>query len=202
MAQKLILALNKTKVTASYKNEPYKNKYTFTHYGVDMASSAGSRTIYASGTGTLIAKGWDENAGYVVVVKYPGAYNHKTRKYEDIIFRYYHLNSISENIPTGTNAITKDTVLGQYGGSGFGIMDKWKPHLHIEADTDTKYPCYSPTFSGSGSFIKGTSAGANDSTCHSVLEYFHCKPSAPDNQTYTTTGDEFINAGDDSIPTV
>ena len=38
MAQKLILALNKTKVTASYKNAAYKVKYTYTHYGGFLTS--------------------------------------------------------------------------------------------------------------------------------------------------------------------
>ena len=200
MAQKLILPLNNTKLTASYKNTAYREKYGFTHYGIDQVSTTGNTTIYASGTGTLIAEGWDELAGNVVVIKYPGAYHHTTGKYEDVIFRYYHLASINANIPTGTNQITKDTVLGQYGGSGMGSQNYWAAHLHVEADTDTAYPCYSPTFSGSGTIIKGTNAGANDSTCYSALEYLHYKPTAPDNQSYTTAGDVYINSGDKSIP--
>lgn len=135
-----------------------------------------------------------------MVIKYPGAYHHKTGTYEDVIFRYYHLDSINTNIPTGTNKITKDTVLGQYGGSGMGEQNYWSPHLHVEADTDTAYPCYSPTFQYSGSIIKGRNAGANDSTCYSALEYLHYKASSPDNQSYTTAGDSYINAGDSSIP--
>lgn len=202
MAQKLILPINQTQITASYKNAPYADKFGFVHYGVDQVSSTGNTRVYASGKGTLVAKGWDENAGYVVVVKYPAAYNHKTKRTEDVIFRYYHLNSINSNIPSTDNGITKDTLLGQYGGSGFGSMTKWDPHLHVEADTDTKYPCYSPTFSGSGSIIKGRNSGANDSTCHSAIEYYHCKPSSPDNQTYSTAGDVYINAGDSSIPSI
>lgn len=200
MAQKLILPLNKTRLTASYKNAAYKTRYGFTHYGIDQESTIGNTTIYASGKGTLIAKGWDELAGNVVVVKYPAAYNHKTGEYEDVIFRYYHLSSISANIPTGTDQITKDTVLGQYGGSGMGEMNHWDPHLHVEADTDTDYPCYSPTFTGSGSIIKGTNAGANDLTCHSALEYLHVKDTSPDHQSYTTAGDKYINSGDSSLP--
>lgn len=200
IGQKLILPLNRTKLTASYKNETYKKKYGFTHYGIDQVSSVGNTTIYASGTGTLIAKGWDELAGNVVVIKYPNAYHHTTGKYEDVILRYFHLASINTNIPTGTNQITKDTILGQYGGSGMGEQNHWSAHLHVEADTDTTSPCYSPTFSGSGSIIKGANSGATDSTCHSVLEYLHCKTTAPDNQSYTTVGDAYINFGDESIP--
>lgn len=190
--QKLVLPIDATTLTASYKNAAYANTYNCTHFGIDMVSSSGISTIHASGQGTLIAKGWDENAGYVVVIKYPNAYHHTTGKYEDIIFRYYHLKSINSNIPTKENAISKNTVIGNYGGSGMGKMDRWNPHLHVEADTDTSYPCYSPTFSSNGSIIKvGTS-----STCHSALEYLH----RMSNQTYRTTNDAYINNGDNSIP--
>ena len=83
-------------------------------------------------------------------------------------------------------------MIGNYGGSGMGEMEHWNHHLHVEADTDTSYPCYSPTFSSNGSIIKvGTS-----STCHSALEYLHCMS----NQTYRTTNDAYINNGDHSIP--
>lgn len=199
MAQKLILPLNKTIISASYKNTAYKAKFKFTHFGVDSYSSAGSTKIYASGQGTLIASGWDENSGNTVVIKYSDAYRHTTGTSMDIIFRYYHLDSIAQ-IPKGENAVNKDTLLGNYGGSGMGIMNKWAPHLHVEADSDIKYACYSPTFHGSGSIIKGTSAGANDSTCISYLEFMHCKTSAPDAQSYATANDVYINGSDKTIP--
>ncbi len=195
--QKLILPLNNTILSASYKNTAYEGTFGYVHYGIDQYSNY-STTIYGSGTGTVIAKGWDEKAGNVVVVKYPKAHNHKTNVYEDVIFRYFHLDSIG-NISVG-DSITKDTVLGYYGGSGMGQQNYWSPHLHIEADTDTDYPCYSPTFSVGGSIIKGVSFGANDSTCHSALEYLYKKTSAPDNQTYTTDGNEYINSGDETLP--
>ena len=197
MAQKLILPINKCKLTASYKNAAYKTKFGFPHYGIDMVSTADSTTVYASGNGTVIAKGWDTNAGYCVIVKYPQAYNRITGQYKDVIFRYFHFGSINANLGT---SVTKDTVLGQYGGSGLGGMNTWSPHLHVEADTDTAYPAYSPTFSSSTEIIKGTSSGANDATMSSALNWLYKKATAPDNQTYTTAGDQYINSGDDTLP--
>ncbi len=199
MKQKLILPINHTLVTASYKNEAYWKKFGFRHYGTDFVSTAGSTLVYASGVGTLIASGWDENAGYVAIIRYPGAYNHRQRRYEDVVFRYYHLNSLAA-LPAGENAITKDTEIGHYGGSGFGSMTRWSPHLHVEADTDLAYPAFSPTFAVNGSIIKGTVSGANDRTTLSCLEYLYCKKSAPDFQTFRTAGDIYINSADKTIP--
>lgn len=199
MKQKLILPINRTRVTASCENTAYRQKFGFSHYGTDLISTAGSTLLYASGVGTLIASGWDEYAGNVIVIRYPGAYNHRQRRYEDVIFRYYHLQSIAD-LPKGENSITKDTPLGHYGGSGFGSMTKWSPHLHVEADTDTRYPNFSATFAVSGSIIKGRNSGANASTTLSCLEYLYCKKSAPDFQTYSTTRDAFINNADKTIP--
>ncbi len=116
MQQKLILPLNRTLVTASMGNAAYRAKFGFPHYGTDMVSAVGDTTIYASGTGTLIAAGWDRCAGNVVVIRYPGAVYRPDGTAADVIFRYFHLAEIGK-IPAGENAITKDTILGRYGGS-------------------------------------------------------------------------------------
>ena len=34
--QKLILPINETRITASYKNSNYKKQFGYTHYGIDM----------------------------------------------------------------------------------------------------------------------------------------------------------------------
>lgn len=201
--QKLVQPINNMKVTASKDNQAYANKFGFWHYGSDLTSIYGAtnRTVYASGNGTVAAAGWDYNAGYTVIVNYPQAYNHNTGKYQDVVARYFHLNSIASGIKKGAK-VTKDTVLGVYGGSGSGKMNKWDPHLHLEMDTDTKYPEYSPTFKGSTAIIKGTSSGATAATMVNPLDYLHTKPSKPDNQTYTTTNDAYINSNDRTLPTV
>ena len=178
MQQKLILPLNRTLVTASMGNAAYRAKFGFPHYGTDMVSAVGDTTIYASGTGTLIAAGWDKYAGNVVVIRYPGAVYRPDGTAADVIFRYFHLAEIGK-IPAGENAITKDTILGRYGGSGMGSKSYWSPHLHVEADTDVRYPRYSPTFTPSGEILFGRAAGATAATLRDCLDYLYRKTSAP-----------------------
>ena len=60
MQQKLILPVNRTRVTASAFNRAYRERFGYPHYGTDLVSAVGDRTVYASGTGTLIIAGWDE----------------------------------------------------------------------------------------------------------------------------------------------
>ena len=199
MQQKLILPINKTLVTASLLNPVYRTKYKFNHYGTDMVSAAGDRTVYASGTGTLIASGWDRYSGNTVVIRYPGAYCRADGCWTDVIFRYFHLAEIAR-IPTGENAVTKDTVLGKYGGSGMGSLNYWSPHLHVEADTDTRYPRYSPTFAASGEILFGQSAGATAATIRNCLDFLYRKTSGPDFQTYQTAGAPYVNTADFTLP--
>ena len=46
MAQKLILPINKCRVTAGYKNANYKRDFGYNHYGADLTDRAKSdRTI-------------------------------------------------------------------------------------------------------------------------------------------------------------
>ena len=52
----------------------------------------------------------------------------------DLIFRYFHLAEIGK-IPAGENAITKDTILGRYGGSGM------LPSLSLPR-TRVRMPCF------------------------------------------------------------
>ncbi len=195
MAQKLVLPINKAKLTASMKTAAYKTKFGFEHYGVDMVSTAGDRTLWASGNGTVVAAGNDSVVGNVVAVLYPAAANHKNNAAQDVILRYYHLAGIEVTVG---QAVTKDVKLGQYGNTGSMSM---APHLHMEADTDTAHPLYSPTVNSS-SLLKGRSAGANDKTMSSPLDWLHCKSDDPDNQTYTTAGDAYIKPEDKTIPSI
>ena len=199
MQQKLILPLNRTLVTASMGNAAYRAKFGFPHYGTDMVSAVGDTTIYASGTGTLIAAGWDKYGGNVVVIRYPGAVYRPDGTAADVIFRYFHLAELGK-IPAGENAITKDTILGRYGGSGMGSKSYWSPHLHVEADTDVRYPRYSPTFTPSGEILFGRAAGATAATLRDCLDYLYRKTSAPDRQTYQTAGAPYVDQKDFAIP--
>lgn len=200
MAQKLILPINKSIVTASIDVDVYRKEYGFGHYGTDFISNETSKLVYASGNGVVVDIGTDSVVGNVIVVLYYDAYNHKSGKSHDIIFRYFHLDSI---VCKKGQKVNKDSRLGYYGSTGKYV---YGAHLHLEADTDTKYPKYTPTLL-SGSFLRGTSQGAipfknNRNTTVNVTEYLHCKKSPPDNQTWQTRDNPYIRKEDKSIPII
>lgn len=191
--QKLILPINAAKLTASMKTDSYRRRFGFEHYGVDMVCTSGSRTLYASGNGKVVAAGRDRVVGNVVAVCYPNALHRPTGKAMDVVFRYYHLETI---LVKEGERVTKDTRLGVYGNTG-----SLKMALHLEADTDVAHPLYSPTV-GSSDFLRGRTQGANDKTLSSPVEWLHRKTSAPDNQTYATAGDSYISGQDIAIDEV
>lgn len=147
MAQKLILPINKCRITSGYKNANYRRQFGYTHYGVDMTDKARKdKTVWGSGIGTITHCGWHPSGGNVVVAVYKDCLlpNGKTM---DIAMRYYHLEKIyvSKN-----QKITKDTKLGLYGNTGASSG----AHLHIEVDSDVKYPNYTPQTSKSNEVLK------------------------------------------------
>lgn len=141
--QKLIMPFKSQMMLCGYKNPNYKKYWKFDHYGVDISTIQGNagtdHNIYASGDGEVISCGWDNSGGNVVIVKYPQVYNRAKHEYKDLIARYMHLKSI--NVKAGTK-LSAGTIIGEEGKSATGDF-----HLHIEFDTDTKYPNYSPQVS-------------------------------------------------------
>ncbi|MCL2056770.1 MAG: M23 family metallopeptidase [Oscillospiraceae bacterium] len=176
-------------VTASWKTEPYRQKFGTEHYGMDLISRARNRTLWGSGRGTVVSTGKDSVVGNVVAVMYPAALNRKTGQSGDVVFRYFHLESISVRIG---QSVTKDTRLGFYGNTG---MYSTGAHLHLEADTDTAFPLYSPTVLRS-SFLMGRAVGAHDKTMTNPADWLYCKTSAPDRQSWETAGGVFIRLSD------
>ena len=195
MSQKLILPINKCRLTASWKTQSYLDRFGFVHYGADMVSSAGDRAVFASGNGTVAAVGRDNVVGNVVAVVYPKALNHRKNQVHDVTLRYYHFESVSVQVG---QIVNKDTRLGIYGKIGSMDMSN---HLHLEIDTDTKHPLHSPTVLNSN-FLKGRAVGASDKTMSSPLDWLHCKIDAPDLQTYSTVNDIYIAAADKIIPNI
>lgn len=193
MSQKLILPIQKAKLTASYKSSAYTTKYGLTHYGCDIVSTVYDRNLRASGTGKVVAAGRDSVVGNVVAVLYPQALNRVTGQIKDVVLRYFHLASIGVKVGS---SVTKDTLLGVYGNTGQLPMS---PHLHLESDTDTARPLYSPTVLNS-SLLRGRSKGATDATMQNPLMWLHCKRTAPDNQSWTTAGDSYIRTEDKVMP--
>ena len=133
MAQKLILPINNTRITAGYKNPNYKKEFGYNHYGMDLTDKdRKDTTIWGSGVGEVVEAGWSDSGGNVVVIAYKNC-ELPNGSVKDLVMRYYHLDSIK--VSKGQK-ITKDTRIGVYGNTGASSG----AHLHIEIDTDTKYP--------------------------------------------------------------
>lgn len=153
--QKLIMPFCSQMMLCGYKNTRYTAAHGYLHYGIDVSTiqgAAGSdHTVYASGEGKIIACGFDNSGGNVVVMVYPEAYNHKTAKYCDLVARYMHLASIA--VKAG-QTVRQGDVLGVEGNTQTGDY-----HLHLEFDTDTKWELYSPQVSSADD--KKTAAQGN-----------------------------------------
>ncbi len=162
------------RITAAWKVKAYPSSGYGTHFGQDIVNSmaAGVKAnIYACGNGTVVKTGWDNKLGGTVVIKYPQVYNHTTKKTQDVVARCWHMSSVA-SLKEG-QSVTMNTLLGVSGDKGpaTGV------HLHIEFDTDTAYPCYSPSIGSSSNIIKkGT-----DSTVD-PCQLFHIKTTSPQTQ--------------------
>ena len=188
--QRLIMPFKKQMMLCGYKNVEYLKKWGYPHYGVDISTIQGQGgedpTVYASGHGVVLLAGWDKKLGGAVCVMYPGAYNHETGKSADVVARYMHLASVS--VKTG-DAVKVGSVLGVEGKEGTEDY-----HLHLEFDTDLKYPQYSPQVAGSDFWKKGTDSTWNPSNVLHVGEGQEIVP--------PTYNPAWLNAEDIAIPHV
>lgn len=204
--QKLIMPFKVQMMLCGYKNQNYRKHWGYDHYGVDISTiqgNAGSdRNIYASGSGRVVACGFDNSGGNVVVVIYPDAHNHATGKSCDLVARYMHLASITTK--KGQDVRVGD-VIGVEGKTQTGDY-----HLHLEFDTDTKWALYSPQVSSADDkktvaqgniLIKGTDSTVNPSHIfHVGLGQRIVTPTY--NPTWLNTEDKAIPAlsSDDTAP--
>lgn len=179
MSQKLILPINKCRITAGYKNANYTREFGYTHYGVDMTDKdRRDYTVYASGKGKVTHAGFNSSGGNVVVIVYRDCELIDGRK-RDIVLRYFHLKSIKVRV--GQN-VTKDTIIGLYGNTGYSSG----AHLHLECDTDVNYPNYTPQIasSSSNSVLKKGIA----STMLNPTQVLYVKKTRPDYQIVVSSG--------------
>ena len=166
--QKLLMPFKKCMMLCGYKNPRYLKHWGYSHFGIDVSTiqgGAGSdHNIYASGDGTIIATGFDNSCGNVVVVVYPTCYIRSDDSEKDLTARYCHLSSIS--VKQG-DKVKQGDILGIEGNTKTGDY-----HLHLEFDTDTKNPLYSPQVSSrddhltmeQGNIIKKGYIGSRDTT--------------------------------------
>ena len=184
MAQKLILPINKARITSGYKNANYKKQFGYAHYGIDVTDKAKSdKTVWGSGNGKITHCGWHPTGGNVVVAVYENC-ELPNGQVKDLAMRYYHLEKIY--VKAG-DKITKDTKLGLYGNTGASSG----AHLHIEIDTDTKYPNYTPQTSKSNNVLKA----GTDSTLDPV-NVLWAKASSPDWQEVCNSGYDTVASAD------
>lgn len=182
--QRLILPINSMRLTAGYKNANYRKQFGYNHYGIDMTDKAKSdKTVWGSGIGEVTHCGWHPSGGNVVVVVYRDC-ELTNGQVRDLAVRYYHLEKI--NVKVGQK-ITKDSRLGLYGNTGASSG----AHLHIEIDTDVKYPNYTPQTSKSNNVLKAGS----DSTINPVTALW-VKKTSPDNQSVTNAGYDTVASSD------
>lgn len=141
--QKLIMPFQKCMMLCGYKNPQYMKHWGYPHFGVDISTIQGKASddhrVLASGYGTVVDCGFDNSGGNVVVVIYPDVYNHSTGKAQSLVARYMHLASIAVK---PNDKVLAGSLLGVEGNTKTGDH-----HLHLEFDTDTKYPYHSPQVS-------------------------------------------------------
>lgn len=157
--QRLIMPFKRQMMLCGYKNAEYKKHWGYHHYGVDISTIQGSAgtdpTVYASGNGIVTAAGMDDRLGYGVCVFYPDTYNRQSGQSADVTARYMHLRSVMVKVG---DAVKPGTALGVEGKEGTKDY-----HLHLEFDTDVKYPQYSPQVKGGMFWKKGVDTTVNPS---------------------------------------
>lgn len=163
---KLRMPINDFKPTAGYKNAAYLNKFKVKHFGMDGISQSGKTALYGLGDGIVKASGLDgidgkttgegSGCGYVLVIVYENCES-RDGKTEDLAVTYMHLREMPK-VKKGEK-VTEKTLLGYYGKTGSMVTGA---HLHIQMDTDTKYPLYCCGLSSKGHSI--LKRGTVDST--------------------------------------
>ena len=163
------------KPTAGYKNKKYVKEWGFAHYGIDCVSASKNRALYGLGDGVVFDAGLDglngkttgkgSGCGYCLIVIYKDCYNWIFDKGFDATVTYMHLAEMPK-VKKG-DKVTADTLLGYYGNTGAKTSG---PHLHVQFDTDIKYPRYCQGITKKGhNFLK---QGKVDSTMNPAY-FFH-----------------------------
>ena len=137
-------------LTADYLHPKYKEYWGYNHWGWDLGNNDKTASILASGSGTVIKTGLDNVCGNVLIVRYDAVSDRDGKTYE-VIARYLHLSTI---LCKPGDTVKRGQVIARMGNTGTVSSG---PHLHIEFDTDTKYPANTPTVKGSNILKAGTS---------------------------------------------
>jgi len=152
---KAIMPINNIRITAGYLNEAYRKKFGFLHYGTDFVHrTGGDRNIYAPFPMKVLAAGRDRLMGNVIVAESLEPieiHNGKFKGKRKLVVRMAHLAVV--NVKKGEVVKPEDKAIGKYGNTS-GIVRGMAAHLHIEFDTDLKFPFHTPTLAGDGNIWK------------------------------------------------
>lgn len=171
MAQKLILPINNTRITSGFKNETYRKQFGYRHFGQDMTDKdRKDYTVWGCGNGEVLEAAYDDKTGWTLIIRYNDCIL-ADGTVRDIIQRSWHFDKL---LVKKGQKISKDTRVGYYGDTGAYAEGK---HLHIEFDSDVKYPAYSPSFAGNTTIIK-----AGTDTTIDPVKVLYVKASKPDYQ--------------------
>ena len=154
---KLTLPFNKSMMLCGYKSGPYREFWGYPHYGIDISAKEANGNMYvlASGDGVVLACAKDNTLGGGIAILYKDCESRYGER-ADIIARYMHLSAL--NVEKG-DVVKRGQVIGYEGKEGTD-----SEHLHLEFDTDTLYPTYSPQVSNNHTFwMKGIDSTVNPS---------------------------------------
>jgi len=194
MAQKLILPMDNTILTASWQTEAYLNHFDCEHFGIDLVSATDDHEIYSLGDGKVIGVGRDGVLGNTVIMEYSKVVRKGSKKNIDVICRFSHLKSISVR---PQQVVKQGRLLGIYGRTS---MYPIEPHLHLEIDTDLQNPYSTPTILKSN-FLRRAIRGTKMKYLFNPMEVLNIQAGILHTQTFTYTGTPFISDNDrEEIP--
>lgn len=144
------------------------------HFGLDMTGSPNH--FYASGNGKVVGVGGTATTGvgYWIAIQYDSVCKWSMRTdtltvIPAIVMRYFHL-AAKPSLSVG-DIVTPDTKIGTYSNTGAWHATMGK-HLHIEVDTDTNYPTYTPTLTSAAGELSAGVRGFGDTTFDPCLVLF------------------------------
>ena len=162
MAQRLLFPFHKGMIICGYKTNQYKKSWGYPHYGIDISTHQGvtqqDHFIRASGEGIVAAVGNDDSLGGGIAIVYENCVG-RDRTLKTLVGRYMHMPYSSILVKTG-QAVHAGDILAEEGKEGTNDF-----HLHLEFDTDTNWPVYTPQVSQYGHkfWKKGTDSTVNPS---------------------------------------
>lgn len=161
MSQKLTLPFDNLLVTAAYKSPEYRSYWGYHHFGLDCYSPD-THNVLACGDGEVIAAGQDgktltgslSRLGLVTVIVYRDVLCNDG-KIRNLACRTYHHSKV---LVKAGDKIKRGQVIALYGNTGANTTGA---HLHIEFDTDIKFP----------TLAYGVSVSANNRIINTQAEY-------------------------------